>query len=97
MFKFDDDPHMLNTIPNMNIGNLHRSPYHTGISSSDLSLPARDLPYGFYEITARLEMENLPDVFGINSIYIQVVQTPWIEAATTSGSFYTVPFGNMVR
>ena len=97
VLKFDDDPRILNTLPNMNIGNLRKSPYSTGISSTDLLIAARDLPYGFYEIAARLEMKDLPDVFGSDSMYIQIVQTPWIEAATTGGSFNTVPFGYVVR
>ena len=94
VMKFDDDPRILNTLPN---SNLRKSPYSTGISSPELLIAARDLPYGFYEIAARLEMKDLPDVFGRDSMYIQIVQTPWIEAATTGGSFNTVPFGNVVR
>ena len=96
LFKFDD-PRILNTIPNMQVENLHKSPYYTDLSFSDLLLPERNLPYGFYEITAKVEMKDLPKVFGTDSLYVQVVQTPWIEAAVTTGSFYTVPYGNLVR
>ena len=81
----------------MHVQNLRKSPYHTDLSSPDLLLPGRDLPYGFYEVSARVEMKDLPEVSATSSFYIQVVQTPWIEAAVTSGSFYTVPFGYLVR
>ncbi len=32
-------------------------------------------------------------MIGSASIYVQAVQTPWLEAAVTAGSFYTVPYG----
>ena len=93
VFKFDDDPRVLNTVP---VSSLRKTAYHSHISTSDLLLPGKDLQYGFYEISTQVEMNGLPDVFGSDSIYIQVVQTPRLEAAVVGGSYYTVPFGFMV-
>ena len=90
VFKFDDDPRVLTTVP---VSSLRKTAYRTDILGFDLLLPGNDLPYGFYEITARVEMKGLPDVFGTDSIYIQVVQTPWLRAAVVSGSYYSAPFG----
>ncbi|XP_028413722.1 uncharacterized protein LOC114536576 [Dendronephthya gigantea] len=90
VLKFDDDPRELTTLP---IYSFSKSPYHSSIFGPDLLLPGNDLPYGFYEISARVEMRGLPDVFGSDTFYIQVVQTPWLEAAVVGGSFYTAPFG----
>ncbi|XP_028413717.1 uncharacterized protein LOC114536572 [Dendronephthya gigantea] len=90
VFKFDDDPREMRTVP---VSSLAKSLYHSGISTRDLLLPGNDLPYGFYEISVRVEMNGLPDVFGIDKFYIQVVQTPWLKAAVVEGSFYTAPFG----
>ena len=90
MFKFDDDPRVLTTVP---VSSLRKTAYRTDIFGLDLLLPENDLPYGFYEITARVEMKGLPDVFGTDSIYIQVIQTPWLQAAVVSGSYYSAPFG----
>jgi hypothetical protein len=93
VFKFDDDPRVPRTVP---VSSLRKTAYHSDISTSELLLPGRDLPYGFYEISARVEMTGLPDVFGSDSVYIQVVQTPWLQAAVIGGSFYTAPFGFIV-
>jgi hypothetical protein len=90
VFKLDDDP---SVVP---VSNLRKTAYHLHISTSDLLLPRNDLPYGYFEIRARVEMDGLPDVFGSDVIYIQVTQTPWLEAAVVGGSFYTAPFGFMV-
>ena len=94
--KLDDNVRALSTISGLSLSTVRKSIFHKDIASADLSLPSRNLPYGFYEINVRLEMEGLPDVFGSGSLYIEVVQTPWLEAAVTSGSFYTVPYGFMV-
>ena len=90
VFKLDDDPRVLKTIP---VSSLRKTAYRTDIFGLDLLLPGKDLPYGFYEITARVEIKGLPDVFGTDSIYIQVVQTPWLKAAVVGGSYYSAPFG----
>ena len=88
IYKFDDDPR--GPIP---LAGLRKSLFHTEFSTSDILLPARFLSYGFYEIVARVEMIGLPDVFGTASMCVQIVQTPWLEAAVTGGSFHTVPYG----
>ena len=93
VFKFVDDPRIFSTVP---VSSLRKTAYHLDILTSDLLLPERDLPYGFYEINARVEMSGLPDVFGSDSVYIEVIQTPWIEAGVVSGSFYSAPFGLVV-
>ncbi|XP_028412301.1 uncharacterized protein LOC114535123 [Dendronephthya gigantea] len=93
--KFDDNVKALSTIPGLSLSNLRKSVFQADIAAADLLLPSRNFPYGFYEISVRLEMEGLPDVFGSSSFYIEVVQTPWLEASVTSGSFYTVPYGFM--
>jgi hypothetical protein len=93
VFQFVDDPGMLATFPGLTVSRLQKTAYHSSIRTNDLLLPPRDLPYGFYEIVARVEMKGLPDVFGSDSFFIQVVQTPWMEAAVVGGSFYTVPYG----
>ena len=67
------------------------------LSSPELRLPEKSLTYGFYEIRVRLEMNGLPDVFGENTTYIQVVQTPWLEAVLTTGAFNEAIFGEKVR
>ncbi len=96
IFKFEDDPQMLVTVPGLAVGNLRKSVFRENIDSAELSLPSRELPYGFFEITARLEMKDLPDVFGSDSMYVEVVQTPWLQAGVTAGSFYTVPYALLV-
>ena len=96
VIQFVDDPRMLAEIPSLTVSALEKTAYHLNIPANDLFLPSRDLPYGFYEIVARVEMEGLPDVFGTDSFYVQVVQTPWINAAVVGGSFYTVPYGLVV-
>ena len=88
-----DDPRTLLSTPGLTLSHLQKKVYHSKTPVNDLFLPSRDLPYGFYEIVARVEMKDLPHVFGADSFYIQVVQTPWIEASVVGGSFYTVPFG----
>lgn len=88
VYKLDDDP--CNPIPP---SGLRKSLFHTETSTSDLLLSGRFLPYGFYEIVAHVEMRGLRGVFGTTSLYTQVIQTPWLEAAVTAGSFYTVPYG----
>ena len=97
VYKIEDDPIILTTTPRIKISDLRKSVFHTGIISPDLFLPGRDLPFGFYEISARVEMRGLHTIFGIGTLYIQVVQTPWIVAAVTTGSFYTVPYKEPVR
>ena len=88
VYKVDDDP------PNsIHFAGLRKTLFHTEISTSDLLLPGRFLPYGFYEIVARVEMRGLRGVFGTALLHIQVIQTPWLEAAATAGSFHTVPYG----
>ena len=88
VYKFDDDPR--NSVP---VTGLRKILFHTELSTSELLLPGRFLSYGFYEIVANVEMRGLSDVIGSASIYVQAVQTPWLEAAVTAGSFYTVPYG----
>ena len=95
VFQFVD-PRMLATIPGLTVSALEKTVHHLNIPTNDLFLPPRDLPYGFYEIVARVEMEGLPDVFGTDSFYVQIVQTPWINAAVIGGTFHTVPYGMVV-
>ena len=97
IFKFEDDPQMLNTVPTLTVRNLRKSVFRENIDSTELLISSRELPYGFYEFAARLEMMDLPDVFGTDVLYVEVVQTPWLEAAVTAGSFYTVPYGLLVN
>ncbi len=97
VYRIEDDPIILTTTPQMKISDLEKSVFYTGIISPDLYFPERDLPFGFYEISARVEMKGLRSIFGISSLYIQVVQTPWIVAAVTTGSFYTLPHKFSVR
>lgn len=95
IFKFDEDPRLVPS--NVLIANMKKTVFHTEVSISDLFIPRRFLPYGFYEISAQVQMKGLPDVFGSDSIYVEIIQTPWIKAGVTAGSFYTVPFGFVVR
>lgn len=97
VYNIDDDPAILSTTPRMKPSDLGKTVLYTGIISSDLFRQERDLPFGYYEISARVEMKGLPDIFGIGTLYIEVIQTPWIIAAVTTGSFYTVPFKFLVR
>lgn len=92
IYKLEDDPR--DPIP---LTGLRKSLIHTEISTSDLLIPGRFLPYGFYEIVARVEMKGLRGVFGTASTHIQVIQTPWLEAAVIAGSFHTVPYGFQVH
>ena len=88
--KFDDDPRVLKAVP---VSSLRKTVHRSDISTQDLLLPGKELPYGLYEISARVEMRGLAEVFGTGSLYVQVLQTPWIEAAVVGGSFHTVAFG----
>ena len=97
VYKINDDPSILTTTPKMKITDLGKSVFHTGIISPDLFLPERDLPFGYYEISARVEMKGLSYIFGIGTLYIKIVQTPWITAAVTTGSFYSIPYRELVR
>ena len=97
VYRIEDDPIILTTTPRMKISDLGKSIFHTGIISPDLSLPERDLPFGFYEISARVEMKGLHNIFGIGTLYIQIVQTPWLLPAVTTGSFFSIPFKELVR
>ena len=78
------------------IANSQKSVFYVNSDSVELLLPPRKLPYGFYEFHARVEMKDLPDVYGSHSIYVDVIQTPWLQAAVTAGSFYTIPYGLLV-
>ena len=97
IYKIEDDPAILTTTSRIKVSDLGKSVFHAGTISSDLFLPGRYLPFGFYEISARVEMKGLPDIFGIGTLYVQIIQTPWIIAAATAGSFYTVPYKELVR
>ena len=88
VYKFTDDPR--NTVP---AAGLRKTLFHSEISTTNLLLPGRFLSYGFYEIVAHVEMRGLHGVLGSASMHVQVVQTPWLEAAVKAGSFYTVPYG----
>lgn len=88
----------LRDIPSyVSLADITRTEFHTINDVSQITLPGKFLPYGFYEIRARVEMRELPDVFGSDSIFVNVVQSPWLEAAVNNGSFHTVRFGLVVR
>ena len=42
-------------------------------------------------------MKGVHGVSGSDSIFIQVVPTPWLKAAVNGGSSHTVPYGFVVR
>lgn len=90
ILKLEDDPR---TLPLASIG---IGQFHSIDDSSDLSLPGRFLPYGFYEIRARVEMRGVQDVFETDSMFIDVVQTPWLEPAVIGGFRQAVPRGLLV-
>jgi hypothetical protein len=95
ILKLEENPR---DIPSyVSLADLKRTMFHTTNHVSQLKLPGKFLPYGFYEIGVRVEMNGLPDVFGSDSIFIEIVQTPWVEAAVNGGSYHTVPFGHVVR
>ena len=95
ILKLEEDPH---DIPSyVPLADINRIEFHTINDVSQPTLPGKFLPYGFYEIRARVEMRGLPNVFGSDSIFVEIVQTPWLEAAVNGGSFHTVPFGLVVR
>ena len=94
ILKLEDDPQ---TIPsNMPLVDLRKTLFHTIEDNPEFSLPGKFLPYGFYEVRANVEMKGIPDVLGSDTIFVHVVQTPWLNAAVNDGSFHTVPFGMMV-
>ena len=95
IFKLEDDPRALPS--NTPLANIRMSQFHFVNDSTELSLPRRFLPYGFYEIRARVEMRGLKDVFGRDSTFLEIIQTPWLEPAVKGGSLHTVPFGFLVR
>jgi hypothetical protein len=95
VLKLDDHPR---DIPSyVPLADIARTVYHTINDLSQITLPGKFLPYGFYEIRARLEMRDLPDVFGSDSVFVDIVQTPWLEAAVKNGSYHTVRYGLVVR
>ena len=95
ILKLEDDPR---DIPSyVSLADVQRTEFHTVNDVSQLTLPVKFLPYGFYEIRAHVEMRGFADAFGSDSILVEVVQTPWLEAAVKGGSFHTVPFGQVVR
>ncbi|XP_028408505.1 sperm receptor for egg jelly-like [Dendronephthya gigantea] len=91
LLKLEDDPRT--TPSDVLVADMRKTLFHTVNDTSALQLARRFLPYGYYEIRARVEMRGVPGVFGIDSTIIQVVQTPWIQAAVNDGSFHTVIFG----
>ena len=94
ILKLEDDPR---TIPsNVPLADLRKTLFNTIEDNQEFSLPGKLLPYGFYEVRAKVEMKGIPDVLGSDTIFVQVVQTPWLNAAVKDGSFHTVPFGMMV-
>ena len=95
ILKLDDDPRTLPS--NIPLASIGMTQFHSVGDSSDLLIPGRLLPYGFYEIHARVEMKSVQDVFGSDSMFVQIIQTPWLESAVNGGSFHTVPFGLVVR
>ena len=94
LLKFEEDPQ--NLPGNVPYADITKNVFHTVTDASELVLPGKFLPYGFYEIRVRVEMTGLPDVFGTDSIFVRVVPTP-LQAIVNDGSFHTVPFGLMVR
>ena len=91
ILKLEGDPR---TLPLASIG---MNQFHSLGDSSKLSLAGRFLPYGFYEIRALVKMSGVRDVFGTDSIFINVVQTPWLEPAVNGGFIHDVLFGLVVR
>ncbi len=95
ILKIEDHPRAIAI--DVPIGEIRRTQFHTVNDTSELVLRGRFLPYGFYEIRAHVEMRGVADVFGSDSIFVQVVQTPWLMAAVNDGSYHSVPFGLVVR
>lgn len=96
--KLEDDPRNLPRNPsNTPLASMEMSLFHSVADSSELLISRRFLPYGFYEVHARVEMKGVQDVFGSDSMFVKIVQTPWLEPAVNGGSFHTVPFGLVVR
>ena len=94
ILKLEDDPR---TIPSdVPPADLRKTLFQTIQDSPDFSLPGKTLPYGFYEIRTKVQMKGVRGVSGSDSIFIQVVPTPWLEAAVSGGSSHTVPYGFVV-
>ena len=66
------------------------------LSVPELILDSRSLEYGFYAVTARLEMKGHPDLFGEDTKYFYVIATPVLEPAVTTGFMSGVIFREMV-
>lgn len=94
ILKLEDDPRTLPS--NVPLADIRKSEFHSVNDSTELTLPGRFLPYGFYEIRARVEMRGLKDVFGTDSTFLEIIQTPWLEPVVKGGSLHTVPFGFVV-
>ena len=75
----------------------YKLPNPTNLTLPELVLDSRSLEYGFYAVTARLEMDGYPDIFNNNTKYFRVVATPFLEPAVTTGFMYTVIYRQMVR
>lgn len=96
VFKLDQDPRptlsAIDSIPRTE----YQLPFSTNLMSPELILNSRSFEYGFYAVTAKLEMDGHPDVFNEDTKYFHVVATPWLEPAVTTGFMYTVIFREKV-
>ena len=82
------------------IDSIPRTEYQFSIPANlsvpELILDSRSLEYGFYAVTARLEMKGHPDLFGEDTKYFYVIATPFLEPAVTTGFMSGVIFREMV-
>ncbi len=96
VYRLDEDPRAMLS----EIDTISRTAYEfsipTNLTLPELVLDSRSLEYGFYAVTARLEMKGHPDIFGEDTKYFYVVATPFLKPAVTTGLIYTVIFREMV-
>ena len=97
MWKFDQDPRILDEPLERQQKTVYEFDNPVDFFSPELVLSGKSLIFGFYMITARLEMDGLPDVFDEDTVILHVVPTPWLEPALTTGAylqqFYTEKVG----
>ena len=93
IFKLDGNPREILTI-----SDIPRTQFLViSDNSSEISISEKFLPHGFYEIRVDVDMVGVQYISGIKSLFVEIIATPWLNAAVTGGLTHVVPYGFVVR